>query len=107
MRHHSPAPWRYIPEHCIVTTVDEQGREELIFDLKGSCGAVGHRNLARQVEANIRLLTHAPQLLDALEDLAELVETHLVTEEVCSDAWKELFQQALAVIDKATGKGEE
>ncbi|MCP8685959.1 hypothetical protein [Marinobacterium sedimentorum] len=107
MRKHTPGPWRFIPDHCIVTALDEKGREELVFDLKGSCGAVGHRNLSEQVDANIRLITMAPELLDALEDLAELVETNLVTHEVSDAAWEAEFQKSLSVINKAIGKGQE
>lgn len=47
----------------------------------------------------------SPTVLEALEDMAELVEASLVFEEVSREAWEEQLNQALCVIAKAKQKG--
>ena len=43
------------------------------------------------------------QMLSVVEDMAELVETNLVTKEVSDDAWKISLAQVLKVIQKIKG----
>ena len=59
----------------------------------------------RQAMAEMQCIYNtAPHLLATLEDMAELVETWLVTEEVSLQAWKEQLDEALLVIDQAKRK---
>lgn len=55
-------------------------------------------------EADARLMSKAPELRDKVEDLAELIETNLVTGEVSREAWEEELKAALAVINAVKGK---
>lgn len=55
-------------------------------------------------ESDLELHNAAPNLLEALEDLAELVEANLVSHEVHDDAWQEEFNKAIAAIKQAKGE---
>lgn len=54
-------------------------------------------------EANARLIASAPELLEALEDLHELVEAYVVHQEVSVEAFNDELNKALVTINKAKG----
>ncbi len=62
---YTPSPWRYI-EHADGTFgVEIDGGHQLLYDLEGSC---------KQCFGNMRLISKAPDLLDILRELTELMD---------------------------------
>jgi hypothetical protein len=80
----------YMPEESTPTIATEGNRE-----------AVAYLELGANADHYGRLFVVADELLKELEDLAELVEAHLVHGDVSSDAFSKALYRSMFVIAKA------
>lgn len=95
---YTPGPWSFSETSGHGTRLIYGADRYLVAD----AGRIPKRS-DEEATANARLISAAPDLLAALDDLAELVETNMVTGEVVSDAWAEALSTAVAAINKAKG----
>jgi hypothetical protein len=88
---YSSSPWKYVEtDDGDILVVMDKTHDILIGNLEDSCGIC---------QANARLISTAPELLEALENL--IVATRYMREEY-SDANDEV-EKAESIIDKAKG----
>ena len=81
---------------------DDGGRIAILANLKGRLGMQGRRDTS-EVEANARLIAAAPDLLEALQELCEIVED-AIEQKSAKDLDSFTLQPARAAIAKATGE---
>ena len=92
----TPGPWRAeFPDEISVRDADG-GRIAILANLKGRLGMKGRRDTS-EVEANARLIAAAPDLLEALKEMVNLVEL------MCPFDGPQQ-RKARAAIAKATGE---
>lgn len=97
---HTRGPWiSEDGEVCCVRAQQDGGRIALMANLKGQFGLSGRRS-ASEVVANARLIAAAPELLDALQLLVDLMPD---PELDIDTVRREQVIKAKAVIAKATG----
>lgn len=97
---HTPGPWiSEVGEVCCVRAQQDGGRIALMANLKGQFGLSGRRN-ASEVVANASLIAAAPDLLDALQWLVDLMPDPELDRDPVQ---REFVIKAKAVILKATG----
>lgn len=99
---HTQGPWRYDKDRSSIMAksdyIDGETEEE-IFDLTASCGCVG--NNFYETDANILLITAAPELLEALEDLLDCVPDR---DGYTDESNETLINKAKKAINKAKGE---
>lgn len=95
---HTPGPW--MPEFGEAYRVRAQqdgGQVAIMMNLKGRHGLAGRRT-GNEVAANARLISSAPEMLDALQEIVAAAD---------GSGWAQLdatLANARAAIAKATGK---
>jgi hypothetical protein len=99
---HTHLPWM----------IDRNDRTRIIARRGGTVAEIWDSNPKRKesvAAANAALIVKAVNmhlaLWTALENLAELVETNLITEEVSTGAWEEELQAALKVLSLSKAGG--
>ena len=95
---HTPGPWDFDDYADHVSYFSDATKRKGDYDFRVE---FPDEMPKAEAEANACLIAAAPELLEALEDMAELVEANLVTHEVHDNAWQEVFDKALAAISKA------
>jgi hypothetical protein len=96
-RQHTPKPWvAYFDETYFVLGPDK-GRVAICMNLKGAHGLAGRRH-GNEVLANARLISAAPDLLEALQSLIDM-DVAYKRGAIVEDA----VDAARAAIAKATG----
>lgn len=95
MSKHTPGPWGQDKWGSLQT---EGGQDVLLRGIT-TISAGSHERIA-EAEANTRLISAAPELLEALQDLDALRGPFPPSDEAVEDAWR----KASAAIAKATGQ---
>lgn len=107
MTQHTPGPWQAVKDQfggtVGATRIDAANGHAVAYARER--GPNGHDG-----EANARLIAAAPELLEALKELARLVHQNNALQhagiEVSADAWGQMYQvtnEARAAIAKAEG----
>lgn len=95
---HTPGPWRFQREH----TVSFDGSGDVAFPIYNTSGKFAHVATAMS-EANARLITAAPELLEACKAALEFTPAAWKNLKQTHDAENEYVVRLRAAIAKAEG----
>ncbi len=93
---HTATPWMVDPNDK--TRIIEGVGKQTIAEIWDSNGERSHKVAAANAAFIVTAANMHSALWNALENLAELVETNLITEEVSKEAWEQELQIALKVL---------
>ncbi len=102
MSKHTPGPWSAYLEEAYFVTCPDLGRVAMMMNLKGAHGMGGRRS-GEESAANCRLIAAAPELLEALQKLADEYGPQTGRMRIDSPR-RPLWSAARAAIAKATGE---
>ena len=95
---HTTGPWRAHFEEAYFVTSPDLGRVAMMMNLKGAHGLGGRRS-GDESAANCRLISAAPDMLEALQRIRRWFEA-----EKCKYTGDHPIAQVRAAIEKATGQ---
>lgn len=93
---HTKGPWKIEPPHTSIRIAGPMSRVNIICEVTASAYAGEAPEYNQEDRANARLIASAPELLEAVEELYEAIDSSI-------ELTPDLLQKVAGVIRKAKG----